>query len=74
MKLTADTITDEQIRELRDSVLVHEAAAADVHRMCQDALGNFHSGRLAADAISERIDYARARCAELLNARAEGKP
>jgi hypothetical protein len=62
MKLTADTITDEQIRELRDSVLVH---------MCEDALGNFHAGRLSADQIGARVDHARARCAALINARAK---
>lgn len=69
VKVTGDTITDEQIRELRDSVLVHEADAATVHQMSQDALGNFHQERLTADAIWGRIDYARARCAEIWNAR-----
>ena len=84
MKLTADTITDEQIRELRDALradigrltpiqpgqrgsydrmvkLNHESAS------CTVALGEKRARR----GDSRRL--ARARCAEILNARAEGK-
>ncbi len=68
--ITADNITEEQIRALRLSVFVHEDGAADLVRTCNDALGLFPRERLTADAIGERIDHAKARCAEILNARA----
>lgn len=67
--ITAEIITDEQIRDLREGVLVHEAEAADVYRMCQDALGNFYNARMTAEQIGSRIDYARKRCAQMLSAR-----
>jgi hypothetical protein len=69
-KLTADTITDEQIRELRDRALGSgepfrlPGEAYDVIRATNKALGG---GR-----ESTRRE-GRARCAEILNARAEGK-
>lgn len=74
-KLTAETITDEQIRELRaidlDGAMIRSIAGAnDPHaislvrrgldRMCDDAL----------DSEDVRLKRAaRARCAEILNAR-----
>lgn len=58
MKLTADTITDEQIRELMRTGLSESDLVA-----CQEALSwGRRFGRKQ-----------RARCAEILNARAEGK-
>ena len=65
MKLTAATITDAQIRELRgradaqgDIVLVY---------LCCDALRILCEGRERASDFAAR--EARARCADLLNAR-----
>lgn len=70
-KLTADTITDEQIRELQQdredfvtAVLAH-IAVHEVHpkvqrlTLAQSLEVNRHAGHMAA----------RARCAEILNAR-----
>ena len=65
--ITADTITDEQIRELLASVQKHDdgtIARRETMRMCRWALERGHVQRYAA----------RARLAEILNARAkEGK-
>lgn len=58
MKLTADTITDEQIRELRIECSDHAVTV-----ICRQALSR---------QIPERFDTrseARARCAEIWNAR-----
>jgi hypothetical protein len=60
--LTADTITDEQIREL-----MRDASDHAISVICRTALSRL---------IPERFDsreQARARCAEILNARVEGK-
>jgi hypothetical protein len=60
--LTADTITDEQIRELRESsVAIADKATA---RLCNDALNEGHFPRLKASARVARI-----RLASILNAR-----
>lgn len=79
MKLTADTITDEQIRELRRSYSVPrvnallgttEDEARDVIRTCGTALSRPEPtaiGRGNSDISTWR--KARARCAEILNAR-----
>lgn len=56
-KLTADTITDEQIRELL-------AEASDLVVDCQLALGR----GIALRPLASEIRAARARCAEILNA------
>jgi hypothetical protein len=74
--LTADTITDEQIRELRaqasgNTVIVSDATTVD---SCDIALGwiehapclNTHP---AHDCVGLQRVNARARCAEILNAR-----
>lgn len=72
--LTADTITDEQIRELQNSVsgrafpasgMAH-TEASEIWETCNLAL---HGGTWSPP--SPRHD-ARARCAEILNARAKG--
>lgn len=65
MKLTADTITDEQIRELRDLsdsdeiMLVFNNREMSVAYLCERALTVKGLARYAA----------RARCAEIWNAR-----
>ncbi len=59
--ITADTITDEQIRELRGSeyqaYMSGDRSRWDIVNLCRIAL-------------TEREPTARARCAEILNARA----
>lgn len=69
-KLTADTITDEQIRDLFDAsetehrdLLARADAARERRNLCVEAL-NPGSYPLTSNG-------ARARCAEILNARAE---
>ena len=76
MKLTADTITDEQLRELRNDAL--KAGDTDLVVMCHDALPGTYRWVDVADwgesrpvPEADRMD-ARARCAEILNARAKG--
>lgn len=67
VRLTADTITDEQIRELYDST----DAYTESHDAAYAALGGrgHHRGsRSTAEALGEQL-AARARCAEILNAR-----
>lgn len=59
-KVTADTVTDEQIVTLRN-----EASSLIIH--CQLALGRGIALRPAA----AEVHAARARCAEILNARAK---
>jgi hypothetical protein len=56
--ITADTITDDQIRELRG-----DAPPLPMLRLCAEALATHVPG-------STRRHHARARCAEILNARA----
>lgn len=69
--ITADTITDEQIRELRDAayqriervrVLVDTKADRETHALCESALNEM--------CHPPRRREARARLAEILNARA----
>ncbi len=67
--ITADTITDEQIRELRESLV-----KGDTHTelLCNQALGiamTLGTLKPGANAVVNKRT-ARARCAELLNARA----
>ena len=67
MKLTGETITDEQIRELLGSVNTIEMYAGHtVATLCRAALGELHLH-------GSTTHYARARCAEILNARAQRK-
>ena len=64
--LDATTITDEQIRELRES----DPSARHAKRaaMYARALGRF------GGATPEHVHAARARCAEILNARGAKEP
>lgn len=63
--LTADTITDEQIRALRDATTGTDRVTAYT---CDIALGRFrHGARMGSSRAEER--QARARCAQILNAR-----
>jgi hypothetical protein len=66
MKVTADTVTDEQIRELMQSVSGRDLAD------CKKALQNLCIGyapRHERRAAEYEQHAARARCAEILNAR-----
>ncbi len=66
--LTADTITDEQIRELRESVGDAALAGDRILRYdCKIALGELRSGPTGSS--DAEIRACRARCAEILNAR-----
>lgn len=70
VKLTADTITDEQIRELRKI----EPDLGRVGMSDRDIRLALRDGR-GSRVFSERmVRAARARCAEILNARNEAKP
>ena len=68
MKLTAATITDEQIHELRRA---QSPATENCARLCSIALGedDYYGDLISPEGIAARIKNARARCAELLNAR-----
>jgi hypothetical protein len=86
VKVTADTITDEQIRELR--LLMAEErtyerwpdGAGSTMNVADLALQRSWSGETISNGVSVRfptpsaITAARARCAEILNARAKEKP
>lgn len=67
MKLTADTITDEQIRELQQAV-PNRGEGREIHRHILDALRTDEGARYRGGRHN-----ARAYCAGVLNARAEGK-
>jgi hypothetical protein len=81
--ITADTITDEQIRQLRDELVSEIARLASTPELwtrpldkalheCDWALSRgwgFVSNADACDAIRDRRRAALARCAEILNAR-----
>lgn len=79
-KLTADTITDEQIRELRAATVYAEAPfdafarreARDLLNTCDDAIFGPNVYTTHSDYYGQKRE-ARSRCAEILNARAEGK-
>lgn len=65
-KLTAETITDEQIRELLTECRRHEGGMwASRALECEAAL--FDRASLGAARAAERRQLARARCAEILN-------
>jgi len=62
--ITADTITDEQIRKLRA-----EAAYLDgVYRACEAAFGAYHNSFSGAS-LDDYCAYYRGICADILNAR-----
>jgi len=66
VKITADTITDEQIRELRaKSVGEAGLSSCEVDDICNLVSYALDDGKLSHRIIRE----ARARCAEILNAR-----
>ncbi len=70
--VTAEDITDEQIRELRDSA--HDYGDGDpdfVVRICARALGEGHPKWLTPTERRGRTCNARVRCAEIWNARKE---
>ena len=76
--ITADTITAEQIRELSNVTWATHAETCNNLRSIAHALG--HSGifdgvdcRMSLGNEAAPVRDARARCAEILNARAEGK-
>ena len=71
--ITADTITDDQIRELRDSL---EADRARLAKTPEAWTNHIHKAITEADwalchdiVVYDRQLLARARCAEILNAR-----
>jgi len=66
--ITADNITDEQIRELKRSLDTPGDTQSD-HPPCRSVLP-LALGQYGSDFQRRR---ARARCAEILNARQEGK-
>lgn len=68
MTVTAEPITDEQIRELRTEA--ERFGLDDVESWCDVALGGnpFHTPRSTAEALRMQLD-ARARCAAILNER-----
>jgi hypothetical protein len=84
VKLTADTITDEQIRALRKDLrnlirqigkydeLARDEARAD-EATCTVALTDRRAMAYMMVGVAEGVHKARARCAEILNARAEGE-
>ena len=61
MNVTADTITDEQIRELH--AIAYRSGDYDTGYLCSDALAKGVAN------IAKRRKAARARCAEIINAR-----
>ena len=69
--VTADNITDEQIRKLRDSSMAEWRQAGDWDWRLRLTI------ELCDSAVSDALDhggrYARARCAEILNAEARGE-
>jgi len=72
--ITADTITDEQIRELATVAWSSHAETCNNLRSIAHALG--HSGidcRMSHGNEAMHTRDARARCAEILNARATSK-
>jgi hypothetical protein len=66
MNITAKTISDEQIRELRDRHLGTNNGDDDVVRVCHTALGLYEALTV------ESVQTARALCADAINARARG--
>jgi hypothetical protein len=75
--LTADTITDEQIRELLLGYLYNGTPTPDSYAVdvCDQALGRqsrYRQPDPACKPDAASIRRARARCAEILNARAKG--
>jgi hypothetical protein len=69
--VTADTITDEQIRELRSTTDWDGPQTDEVHADCGIALSR---PRDPASPLASARALARARCAEIWNARHGDKP
>ena len=75
MRLTADTITDEQIRDLQDSAnRCTEMACSTCHEIWQVTRivldkDNYDGDLISSEGIAARIRSARVRCAEILNDR-----
>jgi len=71
MQITADTVTDEQIRQLRDSIPDDGGINAARRAECDWALsrGAGFVSDAARDDLENRRLLARARCADLINAR-----
>jgi hypothetical protein len=66
--LTVDTIGNDQIRELRQEARAEIARLLEIANTCSDALR--HTSKVPNDPdYPEKISAARARCAEILNAR-----
>lgn len=81
--LTADTITDEQIRELRKDVMREWAKRGKttswpegkkILNDCVVALTDRRSMAMQIDDVRCGVHGARARCAEILNARGKATP
>jgi hypothetical protein len=75
VKITADTITDEQIRELR--TWAKGAPRSGVIETMRERLGLIETcaialGETKIQARDDVREFARARCAEILNARKAG--
>lgn len=68
--ITADTITDEQIREL---LRTRALAKSKLMRRTIVGVALGDGARYVRDGVEVTQAEARARCAEILNARAEGK-
>jgi hypothetical protein len=68
MRVTAETITDDQIRELRET---QSPITGNVAYACTVALGEdgYEGDLISPEGIVERIKAARARCADAWNAR-----
>lgn len=74
--ITADTITDDQIKELRGELITEiarlastpEAWTMPLDKALQEAAWALSQG-FADDALQDRKRAARIRCAEILNAR-----
>lgn len=72
MNVTADNITDEQIRDLRERTKA--APRTDIIEVHRERLGLIETCDLAlGETLNQRRDdvhaFARARCAEIINAR-----
>lgn len=71
--ITADTITDEQIRELASDIVAAGGAGTWENELCRWALVQVDMLDPDGEERAHKVHRARARCAEILNARAAGK-
>ena len=72
--ITADTITDEQIRELRRDVMREWGERVGKREIWPEGKEALRLTIWAMDAGHAECHHARARCAEILNARAKVSP